>query len=115
MTDEKIIQVAIMCHQVNKSWCEQNNDFSQVSWGSASDAQRNSAIAGVKYRLEHPDSTPENQHESWVEYKVNDGWTHGDVKDETAKTHPCIVPYSELPEFQKIKDKLFASIVNVFI
>lgn len=29
------------------------------------------------------------------------------------KTHPCMVPFEELPEFQQKKDKLFMVIVDV--
>lgn len=47
-----------------------------------------------------------------MEEKVNDGWVYGEVKDADKKTHPCIVPYNELPEFQKKKDHLFIAIVK---
>ena len=43
--------------------------------------------------------------------KSKDGWTYGTVKDAEAKTHPCLLPYSELPQEQKIKDQLFISVV----
>lgn len=44
--------------------------------------------------------------------KVDAGWVFGEIKDADAKTHPCIVPYDELPEFQKKKDHLFIAIVK---
>jgi len=51
-------------------------------------------------------------HESWCDFKRADGWVFGEVKDAGAKTHPCLVPYAELPEEQKIKDHLFSAIVT---
>ena len=39
-------------------------------------------------------------------------WSYGEVKDAEAKTHPCLIPYDQLPEFQKAKDKLFVAIVD---
>ncbi len=44
--------------------------------------------------------------------KIKDGWTHGEVKDADAKTHPCLVPFQQLPAHQQKKDKLFKAIVN---
>jgi hypothetical protein len=34
------------------------------------------------------------------------------VKDPDAKTHPCILPYHELPLEQRLKDSLFMAIVH---
>jgi len=48
----------------------------------------------------------------WLKERVNDGWVYGDIKNPIAKTHPCIVNYEDLPEEQKVKDKLFISIVK---
>jgi hypothetical protein len=39
------------------------------------------------------------------------GWTYGQVKGAHAKTHPCCVPYEELPVEQRRKDALFKAIV----
>jgi hypothetical protein len=41
-----------------------------------------------------------------------DGWRYGEAKDEGAKTHPCPVPFAELPEDQQRKDALFVAIVQ---
>lgn len=32
--------------------------------------------------------------------KIADGWKYGEAKDPEAKTHPCLVPFDKLPEFQ---------------
>lgn len=37
---------------------------------------------------------------------------YGEVKDGEAKTHPCLVPYEQLPPAQRLKDDLFAAIVR---
>ena len=39
-------------------------------------------------------------------------WQHGPVKDEAAKTHPDLVPFDQLPEHEKQKDRLFMAIVR---
>ncbi|XUM24954.1 RyR domain-containing protein [Bradyrhizobium oligotrophicum S58] len=43
--------------------------------------------------------------------KLRAGWVHGEVKDADAKTHPCIVPFDQLPRVQQAKDKLFRAVV----
>jgi hypothetical protein len=47
-----------------------------------------------------------------MEDKIKDGWVYGETKDAEKKTHPCLVPFHELPEFQQKKDKLFCAIVD---
>lgn len=45
-------------------------------------------------------------HENWMEYKLDEGWVYGEHKDPVAKTHPCMVPYEDLPHDQKKKDEV---------
>jgi len=47
----------------------------------------------------------ENTHEVWAAGRLADGWTHGDVRDDIKKKHPCLVPYKELPESEKAYDR----------
>lgn len=108
----EVLQIAMVCHQANKAWCEANDDNSQKDWHGAEDWQRQSAILGVKFRLENPNAGHDAQHNAWLEDKKKDGWVFGETKNTVAKTHPCIVPFEQLPEFQKKKDALFCSIVD---
>ena len=105
-------QIALVCHETNRGYCYALGDTSQVPWESAPDNIRQSAITGVQYRLDNPDATPEKQHEVWCEFKRKDGWIQGEVKDAERKTHPCLVPYDQLPEEQRTKDKLFCAVVD---
>lgn len=54
--------------------------------------------------------TPEMLHQKWMDAKIQAGWTYGEVKDEEAKTHPSLVPYDQLLDSQKDKDRLFQAI-----
>ena len=47
--------------------------------------------------------------------KKADGWQFGMVKDAEKKEHPCMVPYSLLPEQQKAKDLLFGTVVRAVL
>lgn len=105
-------QIAKVCHEANKAYCESIGDNSQKSWDEAEQWQRESAVKGVQYRLDNPDAPQSAQHDSWMADKVNDGWVYGEVKDAAAKTHPCIVAYDQLPDEQKKKDALFQAVVD---
>jgi hypothetical protein len=103
-------QIARVCHEANRGWCDATGDYSQMTWDNAESWQRDSAVEGVAVAL--AGATPEQQHEAWCQAKSRDGWIYGDVKDAEAKTHPCLVPYADLPPEQRAKDALFTVIVN---
>lgn len=47
----------------------------------------------------------ENVHEIWAATRIEQGWTHGPERNDSLKHHPCLVPYSELPESEKVYDR----------
>ena len=108
----KIVLIAAVCHAANKAWCESAGDRSQKNWEEAEQWQRDSAISGVKFRLNNPNAGHDAQHNAWMEDKILQGWIYGEVKDATKKTHQCILPFEKLPEFQQKKDRLFCAIVD---
>ena len=46
-----------------------------------------------------------NVHEVWAETRIQQGWTYGEQRNDELKTHPCLVPYEELPECEKEYDR----------
>ena len=107
-------EIARVCHEANRAYCLALGDDSQLPWAQAADWQRQSAIKGVEKmtaEMDSPDFDPSMLHESWAEEKRQGGWVYGPVKDATAKTHPCLLPFGLLPEDQQRKDYLFAVIV----
>jgi hypothetical protein len=103
-------QIARVCHEANRGWCEANGDFSQVPWDAVALWQRESALVGVMVALSG--TTPQEQHQAWLEARIDDGWAWGKVKDPELKLHPCLVPYDALPPEQQPKDALFIAIVE---
>jgi hypothetical protein len=97
-------------HEANRIYCEAIGDTSQVHWEDAPPWQRQSAIAGVTKALDG--CTPEQQHDAWCADKRRDGWIWGAVKDAGKLTHPCLVPYADLPEAQRRKDGLYQAVVR---
>lgn len=104
--------LARVCHEANRAHCIELGDESQAPWDEAPVWQRESAVAGVEFALGHPHATPALSHQRWVDRKVAEGWTYGEAKDATAKTHPCLLPWDKLPLEQRIKDALFLGVVR---
>jgi hypothetical protein len=107
-----IEKIARVCHEANRGWCAANGDDSQVTWEDAPQWQRESAVDGVKFALAHPNAADSAQHDAWMGLKLSQGWRYGEVKDAVAKTHPCLVPFDELPASQRAKDRLLQAIVK---
>lgn len=110
-----ILEIARICHEANRGYCESLGDSSQLPWDEAPDWQRKSAITGVKHHILNPNSTPADSHKSWLEEKKNDGWKWGSVKKPEKKEHPCFVPFENLPKEQQAKDFIFLSIVRAVL
>lgn len=104
--------IAVVCHEVNRAYCTALGDASQVPWAEAPEWQQQSALNGVLYHLNNPDSSPADSHASWLKEKTADGWKYGPVKDPEKKEHPCFVSYDELPREQQAKDYMFLAVVR---
>jgi RyR domain len=77
-------------------------------WASEDPAVQALTVRGVA--LARSGLPAEALHEAWCDGKRAQGWTYGEVKDRTARTHPCLVPYRQLPERQQAKDRLLRAI-----
>lgn len=107
--------IARVCHEANRGYCVALGDHSQPAWDDAPDWQKESAIVGVTFIQANPNASPSASHESWLAQKEADGWKFGVVKDPVAKTHPCFVPYDELPVDQRAKDCIFGAVARAML
>lgn len=55
--------------------------------------------------LELAEMMAENVHDVWAATRIEQGWTYGTERDDANKKHPCLVPYEELPEEEKVYDR----------
>ncbi len=108
----KLFLIARATHEANRVYCAALGDTTQVPWDEAPGWQRRSALDGVKAVLDGSASTPQEQHEAWESYKRRDGWTYGATKDPILRTHPCLLPYAELPASQRAKDEIFRAVAR---
>lgn len=110
LTPEQKIEIcAQAAHAANLEYCRAIGDMSQLPWDQAERWQQESCRRGIAGVL--AGNNPELQHEAWMADKLASGWVYGLVKDPEKLTHPCLVPYAELPPEQRLKDAIYVGVV----
>lgn len=108
----KVDRIAQVMHEAMRAWQKANGQSPSPPWSRAPKWMKESSTASVVWRIANPTASVSAQHDQWLAQKKADGWKFGKVKDTARKTHPMMVPYSQLPEFEKRKDALVNSIVD---
>lgn len=55
--------------------------------------------------LQLAETLAQNVHEIWALERIKQGWQYGPERKDAQKLHPCLVPYNELPESEKVFDR----------
>lgn len=55
--------------------------------------------------LELTEKIAENTHENWAQARIREGWIYGPERSDEKKTHPCLIPYDQLPDSEKEYDR----------
>jgi hypothetical protein len=66
---------------------------------------RTNAIRLADELLSLVERLAENNHDVWACGRLDQGWRYGVERNDTLKTHPCLVSYEELPEREKEFDR----------
>lgn len=104
-----------------------DTDYRTDEFVKAWDAARNyivcASVQGMEYEphpidlndvvlddnlLELSEAIAENAHEVWAQERKNEGWKYGLKRDDTERTTPDMVPYSDLPDSEKEYDRKLA-------
>lgn len=105
--------IARVCHEANRGLTALTRDVPvQPPWDEAPAEQRESCVRGVVFALQNPSAPPSAMHDAWMKDKLEQGWKLGPVKDEAKKEHPALVPYDQLLQSVRLKDKLFKAVVE---
>jgi hypothetical protein len=104
-------QISYVVHEANRALQRIFRDpVVSPTWLEAPASQRDGLMNGVQMAIDG--ATPQELHEEWVRFRLEHGWKYGPVKDEWSKRHPCLVPYDQLPEEQRVKDYMLSAIVR---
>ena len=103
--------IARVVHEALRAWAAAHGQHDIPAWDEAPDWMHTSTHEGVRHALAHPGESGAAQHDQWQRQKAADGWSHGPVKDAAAKTHPLMVPWEELPDFERRKDAILQAVV----
>lgn len=105
--------IAKAAHEANRDYCKALGKDVQPPWEEAPATTKASLRDGVRFHLlEDGGFDPEKSHARWLEVRSKQGWKYGPVKNETSGIHPCFLPYHKVPENQKVKDRIFVSVVK---
>lgn len=105
--------IAATCHDANRRYALATDDTEVLPpWEELSDEQKQVSIRGVEFRINNPDGSPADSHESWRQGLLADGWQYGEELDKDNKVHNLLVDYDQLPEADRVKDALFVGIVD---
>lgn len=70
--------------------------------GSATATERSEAVAVLSF---HSDLLGEAEHDGWMDWHLDNGWSQSQTRDDFSQHHNLLIPYSDLPEKEKRKDK----------
>lgn len=108
--------IAAVCHEANRVLTAHAGDVPvQPPWDEYPTELKQSLLNGIKFCIENPDVTPEQQHENWCAKKSADGWSHNGIYDAEAKRHPHLCAYGALAPEVRLKDKMFHVIVTAML
>lgn len=72
---------------------------------------RESTFSSIRFVLTSPSVGAGAQHAQWMEQRKAQGWTYGDVRDDTLKHHPMLVLFDQLSEAEQKKGHLVGALV----
>jgi hypothetical protein len=107
-----VAAIAQVMHEAIRAWQKTNGQSPAPPWSRAPKWMKDSSAASVAWRLANPSAPASAQHDQWLAQKKADGWKFGKAKDAKKKTHPMMIAYAQLPEFEKRKDALVHAIVD---
>ena len=93
-------------------------DGSEIpAWTELPEPSRKAAVDAVQELIDWEDwyteeLTPEMAHQVWQE-RVPLDWKYGEVYCAINKTHPCLVPFDELPYSEQVKDEVWVTVINL--
>jgi hypothetical protein len=112
MSDAALEAIARVVHESVRAWAQGAGDASIPSWSRAPRWMKTSTMEAIRFRRNNPGAPASAQHDQWLAEKKAAGWRKGKVKSAVRKTHPLLVPYEELPLYERRKDALVGAVID---
>ena len=59
--------------------------------------------------LQLAEQLAENIHDVWAQERMQAGWRYGPERSDARRETPCLVPYAELPDSERVYDRAVAT------
>lgn len=112
LNEQAIERIAQVMHEAMRAWQAANGQEPAPPWSRAPRWMREASREAVVWRIDHPKAPSSAQHDQWLAQKKKAGWRYGKTKNGSKKTHPMLVPYSELPEVERRKDAMVGALID---
>ncbi|MEQ9507052.1 MAG: RyR domain-containing protein [Hyphomonas sp.] len=109
---DQLDAIARTVHEALRAWAAAHGQYDIPPWYEAEPWMHDSTRDSVRHALESDAPSGRSQHENWLDKKRQAGWQYGPVKDAEAKTHPLMVPYDDLPDWERRKDALIIALAR---
>jgi RyR domain len=109
---DRLDAISRTVHEALRGWAAAHGQHDIPGWDEAPDWMHASTRESVLHALENGGADGRSQHDQWLAQKARDGWAHGPVKDTAAKTHPLMIPYDQLPDWERRKDALINALAR---
>lgn len=106
------LRIARVVHEAVRAFQAAHDQAPAPTWSRAPKWMKAATAEAIAFRLANPGAGPSAQHDQWMAEKIAAGWKRGKEKDGVKKTHPLIVPYSDLPLVERQKDALVAAVID---
>lgn len=106
----KVADIAKVCYEVNNAYRSAVGEMTKVGWDKLGKEAKAALIKGIEESLKEPKSA-EQQHNTWLENMLAEGWKYAEKLNEKEKEHPQMVPFLGLPLEQRVKDSIFTAII----
>lgn len=85
-----------------------------VPWGEREQVFKEQFLEVIERQCgEQRSASPEELHDSWMQAYLAMGWVYGENHDREKKTHPDLVPYSQLGQLERDKDAVFIALCEI--
>jgi hypothetical protein len=110
------LQIAQVAHEAVRALCfAAEIPESPDSWPELAAGDINANAATVAFIRTHPRHSIVQMHNDWMNSMTRRGYTHGERNDQVARTHPLLLPYTELPASYRLQNRLFFAVVSALL